>query len=479
MRKSIFIKYFSLCSAVILISFLCLGAVLLLVSSQYFVGEKKDILFKNVRDAVVDTTTSMNVSKDSWQVELQPVYNSFAYATGADIFLTDAGGKILICSQRDKYLHTNKVISESILKSVNVRNGTYVLSDLDGLYENENHNVIIAFSNDYKLYYMFASSPKSTQTAYIGNIMQTFLISALIVIIFACIFVYLGTLRVAKPIMEMSEAAKRFGKGDFSQMLNVEYDTNEITELANAMNEMAISLSHFETMRRSFVANVSHELRTPMTSISGFIDGILDGTIPQKEQKKYLRIVSDEIKRLSRLVRSMLNMSKIEAGEMHIKSSTFNVMDTVMGTLLSFEKKIQDKNIEILGLDCDRVLVYADNDLIHQVIYNLIENAVKFVNNGGTIEFSTYIKANMTFVSIRNSGEGLSQEELPLVFDRFYKTDQSRGLDKNGVGLGLYIVRSIINMHEGNIMVTSVKGEFTEFIFSIPSDKNLDKRKKN
>ena len=224
-------------------------------------------------------------------------------------------------------------------------------------------------------------------------------------------------------------------------------------------------------MRRSFIANVSHELKTPMTSIAGFIDGILDGTIDPDQERHYLRIVSDEVKRLSRLVRSMLNLSRIEAGELKVQTTPFNILEIICETVFSFEQSIEQKNLDIRGLDTDKVMVDADPDLLHQVVYNLIDNAVKFVNPGGYLEFSFSVDANMTYVGIRNSGEGLSKEEIPRVFDRFYKTDRSRGVDKNGVGLGLYLVRSIINLHGGDIIVKSVQGEYTEFVFSVPTAK--------
>ena len=238
-----------------------------------------------------------------------------------------------------------------------------------------------------------------------------------------------------------------------------------------AFNNMAKSLSNLEAMRRSFVANVSHELRTPMTSIAGFIDGILDGTIAPEKQTHYLHIVSEEVKRLSRLVRSMLNLSRIEAGELKVQTTQFNVLEVICETVFSFEQGINSKHLDIRGLDTEKIMVEADPDLIHQVVYNLIENAVKFVNDGGYLEFNFNVDGRMTYVGIRNSGEGLSKEEIPKVFDRFYKTDRSRGMDKNGVGLGLYLVRSIINLHGGDIIVKSSPGEYTEFVFSIPTAK--------
>ena len=244
---------------------------------------------------------------------------------------------------------------------------------------------------------------------------------------------------------------------------------DEVSKLAMAFNTMASSLAAQDQTSRSFIANVSHELKTPMTTISGFIDGILDGTIPEEKQRHYLTIVSEEVKRLSRLIKSMLNIAKIEAGEMVIKPVPVDINDIVCRTVFTFEKAIEEKRLDIRGLDVDKIMVEADPDLIHQVVYNLIDNAVKFVNEGGYIEFSYTVDTAMTYIGVKNSGQGLTKEEVPRVFDRFYKTDKSRSLDKNGVGLGLHIVRSIINLHSGDIMVRSVEGEYCEFVFSLPT----------
>ena len=206
-----------------------------------------------------------------------------------------------------------------------------------------------------------------------------------------------------------------------------------------------------------------------MMTIGGFIDGILDGTVPKEKRRQYLETVSDEVKRLSRMVRSMLSIARIEAGDMKINPTNFDINDLVCRTVFAFEQKIEGKSLEIVGLESDEIYVYADNDLIHQVIYNLIDNAVKFVNEGGCISFSFTQKDGKVFVSIKNTGVGIAQQELPRLFDRFYKTDKSRSLDKTGVGLGLYIVQTIINQHNGDLIVQSVEGEYTEFTFSVPA----------
>ena len=224
-----------------------------------------------------------------------------------------------------------------------------------------------------------------------------------------------------------------------------------------------------ERQRREFIANVSHELKTPMTTIGGFIDGILDGTIDSSKSTYYLRIVSDEVKRLSRLVTGMLNMSKIEAGQLKIQPKEFDISAMTFKTMLGFERAIDEKKIEIRGLDkVEPLNICADEDMINQVVYNLIDNAVKFTNEGGYIEVAIKSDSEKMIFSVKNSGKGISREEAGKVFERFYKTDKSRSYDVKGAGLGLYIVKTIIDMHGGQITVNSEPGEYTQFVFWLP-----------
>ena len=214
-----------------------------------------------------------------------------------------------------------------------------------------------------------------------------------------------------------------------------------------------------------------------MTTIAGFIDGILDGTIPPEKQEYYLKIVSTEVKRLSRLVRTMLDLSRIDNGELKLRPGRFDLTHTIFAALLSFEKAIEDKGLEVRGLeDAESLFVDGDPDMIHQVLYNLIENAVKFTNLGGYIEIRVEDKPDRNTVVVKNSGAGIPADEVEMIFERFYKTDKSRSQDKNGMGLGLYIVRTIIGLHGGEISVSSVENEYCQFQFWLP--KNKDKQLK-
>ena len=245
---------------------------------------------------------------------------------------------------------------------------------------------------------------------------------------------------------------------------------DEIGELAISFNQMTNSLARLESMRKSFVANVSHELKTPMTTIGGFIDGILDGTIEPDKQKEYLAIVSDEVKRLSRLVESMLGMSKLESGEFAIRPELFDFRELLCSIVISQEQRIESKKIEIVGLDAiESFSLNADRDLIHQVIYNLVDNAIKFTDEAGKITFNAEGGPKEMVFSIRNTGKGIPERELPFVFERFYKADKSRSSDKKSTGLGLYIVKTIVKAHGGGITVKSKENADTEFIVTLPT----------
>ena len=272
----------------------------------------------------------------------------------------------------------------------------------------------------------------------------------------------------------MSDAAKCLAKGDFSKHIEVHRE-DEIGQLADAFNHMTLSLEAGEKMRRGFVANVSHELKTPMTTISGFVDGVLDGTIPQEKQQEYLGIVSQEVKRLSRLVNTMLNLSKLESGEIRLHPVGMNVTETVFQIAFLFEQRIEEKQLALSGLEeLPPLPVQADVDLLYQALYNLLDNAVKYTPEKGSIHINGSLHSGSIHFYIRNSGEGIAEEDLPFVFDRFYKVDQSRGTDKNSLGLGLYLVKTIVNLHHGTITVRSMPHSYCEFELVLPADEQSD-----
>lgn len=493
-QKKIFKKYLFVITSIILMSVIILCTSYLFIATKNWNTEQKKTLQHNTEiiaqnsqlllESFYERYPSLQENMNEDITPLSMICNNMKImsdAIDADIFITNMDGEVIVCKEMidekfyvngdfDCIIHSRYDIDNSIIAEA--AKGNYeTVSTLQGTFiSNQITTASPIVVNGKTVAIVFATEPiTESWNMYARKILQIFFIAALLALVVSFITVYYLSYRLTRPLREMSEATKRYAEGDFSYKVKV-HGRDEVAELANAFNTMAMSLSTLESTRRSFVANVSHELKTPMTSIGGFIDGMLDGTIPPDDHKHYLQIVSDEVKRLSRLVTGMLNMSKLEAGEMPINIKEFDISADIFKTLLSFEKKINDKSIEILGLDSmESVSVKADEDMLLQVIYNLIDNAVKFTPEGGYIFIKDYRDSEKIFVSIRNSGSGIERDELSKVFERFYKIDKSRSYDVKGAGLGLYLVKSIIELHGGEIRVDSKVGEYTEFAFWIPN----------
>ena len=303
----------------------------------------------------------------------------------------------------------------------------------------------------------------------VEELTKTVISAACLVLLATLIAAYFITERTIAPLREMRTAARNFASGKFDHRLIVR-GKDEVAELAEAFNQMAESLENLEKMRNSFVANVSHDLRTPMTTIAGFIDGIRDGVIPPEERDHYLEVVSVEVHRLSRLVASLLDLSRIQAGDRKFTMRPCDVCEMGRLILISFEQQIEEKRLNV-EFECDeeRMSVLADHDAVYQIFYNICHNALKFSREGGTLRIRlSSAKDKKIQVSVYNDGDGIPYEDQAHVFERFYKTDKSRGLDKSGVGLGLYIAKTIVAAHGEKIWVTSKPGKNCEFFFTLP-----------
>lgn len=293
-----------------------------------------------------------------------------------------------------------------------------------------------------------------------------FFMTSAIILLIAVLVSSLMTMRQIQPITEMVQATRNYADGNFDIRMSDPERNDEFGELARAFNAMADSLQETERQRRDFIANVSHELKTPMTTIAGYTDGILDGTIPPEKERQYLQIISDESRRLSRLVRRMLDISQIQAKG--LKMGEFDLCESMRIALLSMEQKITDRNLDVeAAIPEDSVMVHGDNDLITQVIYNLLENAAKFATTGTALYLGLQLVGEKARVTVRNYGKTIPPEEIPLLFERFHKTDKSRSEDKDGYGLGLYVVKTILHQHREQIRVTSENG-VTAFEFTLP-----------
>ncbi len=318
-----------------------------------------------------------------------------------------------------------------------------------------------------RCFYLSALGDASNVQQYSGMLVRSLIVCLLIAVLVFMVLFHFGASRLDDQFEAVSDVTKQYAEGEFSARVELP-EHAALYPFGCTINRMAEFIEQNESTRRNFVANVSHELRTPMTTIGGFADGILDGTIPPEQHTKYIKIIAEEIHRLRTLVNSMLNLTKFEAGEMALRLTNVDISKLLIKTVLMFEKRINDKHVDVEGLEDISLTIKADEDLIFQVMYNLIENAVKFVNEGGTISFAVREERGKAYITFKNTGEGLADDELPKIFDRFYKTDTSRSQDKTGLGLGLSIARKIVHLHSGHIVVRSVKGEYTLFEVQLP-----------
>lgn len=471
MKSSLFARYIRVFAITLITCTLLLGVSLMYFSAQNFSAEKQQIL-RAAAERVSAEASGLSLF-DTRQLAREPqikdVLGAVSESTGAVVYITDADGEVVICSEGPGCVHEGRVSSH--IRTTAIKRGRYSsVGYLDAFFKSAGEYTYgVPFRVDGVIAgFVFASSPMSPLIAFLLDLMVNFLVSSGTMLLVSAIIIYFATKRLTRPLREISEAANRFGEGDFNARVSFEGE-DEVGVLAASFNNMADSLAEFEHSRRSFVANVSHELRTPMTTIGGYIDGILDGTIPPEKQSHYLGIASDEVKRLSRLTTSLLNISRMEEGQFSLNIENFNAWDVVLSVMLSAEKRIAEKGIEVPDLNVDARFVNADRDMLHQVVYNLVDNAIKFTPEGGTLRVTVDTKGCNTVISVRNSGDGVPPDELTHIFGRFYKTDKSRGLDKTGTGLGLYIVKTLVGRMNGTVWAESEVGSYTEFFVSLPS----------
>lgn len=476
-KGSLFRKYFGVSAAVVLVGFVIIGFTMLLFNAAQWWQDKTEALSRNATNISVNyyELNTSDYTEDERDAVLESMLEITHRATLSEYYITDPTGRVLYCSDSENGRadtcseHKDmKISAEHVRRAVSGGFTDYTTEDEFGM-----GKFVVGMpvgKGDAPLGAVFAVEDAVTGfLPYVSGIAEALVYVILFALAVVSVMIFFITRGITKPLEEMEEVTVHYAKGEFEHKANENYKGGDFADFAKALNKMGSELAVTEESRKSFVANVSHELKTPMTSIVGFVDGILDGTIPPEEEKKYLSIVSNEAKRLSRMVVSMLNLSKIEAGEIQLSPKVYDVSSQIFETLLNFEKRIDEKRINIEGFEeMGSVKLCGDRDLIQQVIYNLLDNAVKFTPDNGTISFYAENDGEKTTVRIRNSGAGVKQEEISRIFERFYKVDKSRSFDTKGVGLGLYIVKTIINMHDGEITASSKSGEYTEFIFEVP-----------
>ena len=469
--KSLYGRQFATMVGMVLLSFLMLGASFATLSYQYTIRDKTDTLRHNAESIAEFTSSSLNTGGQLvWQTSaFQSYLNSVARVSdshvivatpdGLVVYATDGGGAMLRFQYAQLPEHTVEEIT----------GGAYTgMTALDGLYDETRYLVGLPITGRWGNLQglVLVSSSASNLSGVWRDLFGILLVTTLAVIIIAAIISSATSMHQSKPIKEIAAAARQFGLGRLDVRVDVGSRRDEVGELAESFNAMAEKLGASEQRRSEFIANVSHELKTPMTTIAGFADGILDGTIPPDQERHYLEIISSETRRLSRLVRSMLDLSRLQSDE-RAAQQQFDISETLLRTLVTLANKVNAKGLEVdARLPEEPVPVWGDQDAITQVCYNLLDNAIKFSRTGGVLGVEVTARGSKATVAVSNEGETIPPAELSLIFDRFHKTDHSRSADRDGVGLGLYIVKTILNSHKENIVCTSEDG-VTRFVFTL------------
>ena len=471
--KSTFSRTFATVSVVLLTALVLVGFSFQLLVKEYLTNSAVDGL-KTDGAVIADLVGSYFSENDLSDRDFNIALSMAASISESDAIICNAHGEVMICTKDPLGCsHVGMFISKEYLQRVFSTGCVVDTGVLNGMYTDRRYVVSVPISGNTPEYMgiVMVSTPVSHSMTVISKITDIFIFVSVFVVIFCVVMVTVFLRRQNKPLRDMARAATDFGHGNLRARVSTAGNySEEVAQLATAFNNMASSLEKSEYQRQEFVANVSHELKTPMTTISGYVDGILDGTIPPQRQQQYLQLVSDETKRLSRLVRSMLDISQLQdqAGIPESQKTRFDVEECAGQVLISFESKILSKDLQVeVNMPEHPLYTMANQDYITQVIYNLVDNAVKFSPQGGLLELTLREGGNKIYVSVANQGETIPAEELPLVFDRFHKMDKARSKNRDSWGLGLYIVKTIVCSHGENISVASRNGK-TTFTFTLP-----------
>ncbi len=496
MLKTLFSKIVVIFIAILIVSTSITGAMLYIFLGNFASEEKEDLLSDtgdSINSMLNDYLTAYyNNYNDPMFAFWDEIYRSMldnalerdSQSTGSIIWIVSTEGEIGV-------IKGNQAVVKEIIQKLTDNNGRVrlqnpaqykdVLSgnvplvkemgDFYGLFKDTNVSWLTIekpFVYDGKVLgavYLHTPVPEVQRAR--SSVFKFFMFAVAISIIISIVLVYIFSLRLSRPLKKINSAANKIASGNFDERLDISSE-DEIGELAKSFNNMAGELQNLENMRRGFIANVSHELRTPMTSIHGFIEGILDGTIPPEKEKEYLFIVRDEIRRLNRLTTDLLDLARMESGEVSIKPVDFNINELIRRCIIKLENFITQKDIDVeASFEEEDMYVKADIDSIERVLINLMHNAVKFVRQNGKIRVSTSRYRGKILVSVEDNGIGIDKNEIDLIWERFYKSDKSRSKEKGGTGLGLAIVRNIINDHSQEIWVESDVGMGTKFYFTL------------
>ena len=468
-KKTLYLKFIITYLVFGILSFITIATFTSQKTTEYLISNEAAALYKEatlISNKYASNFYSPNVSSE----EIEEQLNAIDTLTSAEIWIVNSDGLVKYASRKVS-IPNNKIEG---FDPVSVEQN-YIVGDFYGLFDKETLSVFSSITNNFRVPgYVVIHYPMSSIMERQKNILLIAYITLAIIFILSMIILIVFTDAVYIPLNQVTTAAEKYAEGDLKYTFDVNR-TDEMGYLCAQLNYMANRLSEQEDNQKKFIANVSHDFRSPLTSIRGYLEAMVDGTIPQEMHEKYLGIVLNETDRLTKLTNSLLTLNNLNIAGMVLDISEFDINHVIRDTIATFEGTCTNKKIKVnLVLSGEELFVSADMGRIQQVLYNLIDNAIKFSDSGKKIKIETTEKNDTVFVSVKDEGIGIPKESLKNIFDRFYKTDLSRGKDKKGTGLGLSITKEIIKAHHENINVISTVGVGTEFIFTLPKSKTED-----
>lgn len=466
MKKTLYLKFIIAYVIFGVFGFLLVTLFVPKLAKQTLLNQKSETLYKEA-SLIANTYAGGLYSNETTLETVKLQLDALSVYMGSDIRIINPSGRIVLDTSHP--LNLEEVLSIDAFDPA-IINGTYFIIDkFYNTYENDVLTVIAPISSNYTIKgYVTIHAAISDIDAMANNIQNICYITLAILFLLSFIILFFFTEFVYRPLKKINKGAEQYAQGNYHYEISTD-SNDEMGYLAASLNYMANTIASHEDDQKKFIANVSHDFRSPLTSIKGFLEAMLDGTIPPEMHPKYLGTVLNETERLTKLTNSLLTLNNLNTKGILLDIVNFDINNVIRQTAASFEGSCRSKNIAIsLSLTGEELLVRADIEKIKQVLYNLIDNAIKFSHSDSVISIETTVRKNKLFVSVKDTGIGIPKDDLKLIFNRFYKSDSSRGKDKKGTGLGLSIVKEIINAHNENINVVSTEGEGTEFIFSLP-----------
>ncbi len=469
MKHSLYLKFILTYVVFGFLSFFVIATFSSQMTLNHLTAQRAENLYKEanyISTNFVRSYYSQSQDADSLR-SIHSQFQALDIYLGASIWLLNSDGTILVDSDVSFTENPSPVISA--FDPTDMGNRYYIVGNFYDTFDEEVLSVAVPITYNFRTRgYVLIHTPLSSIEGERDQLLNITYLTVLLVFLLSLLVLAVFTFTVYRPLMKITEAARQYAQGNFKYALEI-YEEDEIGQLADTLNYMSHELGEMDEYQKKFVANISHDFRSPLTSIKGYVEAMLDGTIPPEMQEKYLNIVLMETERLNKLTTGLLALNSFDTKRNRLDITSFDINGVIKNTVSSFEGQCRDRRITIeLLFDAKQQYVSADMGKIQQVMYNLLDNAIKFSPNDSVITIETTLRHEKVFISVKDEGIGIPKDSMKKIWERFYKTDASRGRDKRGTGLGLSIVKEIVTSHGEHINAISTEGVGTEFIFTLP-----------